>query len=242
MLRPIWNEKAETARRVRQQMDTVMVWAEAHGYADKNPMPAAAALLPKQRDKVKDHRAIPFKDVPAFIRDLQAKDPAVGAMALAFLILTAARTGEVRLASRVEFDFDAAIWTIPADRMKADREHRIPLPDAAVAILRHAFAAAPDSLLAFPSPSGKPLFDMALNAIMRRMKAAGVPHGFRSSFQDWCAERGINKDLAERALAPPVSPPPDCEISRQHDSNESLPVLSAAKLRCRSLVSRVSGS
>ena len=227
VLRPIWNEKAETARRVRQRLDTVMTWAEAHGYAGKNPVDAAAALLPKQRDKVEHHRAIPFKDVPAFIQNLQAKDPTVGAMSLAFLILTAARTGEVRLALRTEFDLDKELWTIPAERMKSDREHRVPLSDIAVAFLKQAFAAAPESSLAFPGPSGRPLSDMALNAVMRRMNAPGVPHGFRSSFRDWCAENGVNKELAERALAHSIGNQTEAAYHRTDQLEQRRPLMEA---------------
>jgi integrase len=107
VLKPIWTEKAETARRVRQRLDQVMNWAEAHGYAGKNPVDAAAGLLPKQRDKVEHHRALPYVEVPGFVRELRKKDGTSGAMALLFLVLTATRTGEVRKAARSEFDLRA---------------------------------------------------------------------------------------------------------------------------------------
>ena len=107
----------------------------------------------------------------------------------------------MRQAARSEFDLRVALWNIPAERMKARRWHRVPLAPEAVALLEQAFAAHPDADLAFPGPSGRPLSDMALNAVMRRMGADAVPHGFRSSFRDWCAETGVSRELAEPALA-----------------------------------------
>jgi len=213
-LRPIWSTKPETASRIRGRLEIVLDAAKAAGHRD-GPNPALwrghlALLLPKRRKLARGHHAaLPYSEVPAFIQRLrQAKG--IGAMALEFLILTAARSGEVRGATWSEIDFGNKIWTVPADRMKAGRPHRVPLTERTIAILQQATllrrpAAGGDSeALVFPSTKlGRPLSDMTLTAVMRRLGYGDyTAHGFRSSFRDWAGdETHFPREVAEAALA-----------------------------------------
>ena len=159
-------------------------------------------LLPKPGliATVEHHEALPFDDVPAFITNLRQRT-GNGARALELLILTAARSGEVRGATWDEMDIHAATWTIPASRMKAQKEHRVPLSKPALQLL-NSLPLIEGCDLVFPGNLNKSLSDMTLTVIMRRMNAAGVPHGFRSSFRDWAAERtNFPSQVAEMALA-----------------------------------------
>lgn len=213
-LRPIWSTKPETASRVRGRIETILDAAKAAGYRD-GPNPALwrghlALLLPKRtRLKRGHHAALPYADVPGFIQRLRAAK-GIGAMALEFLILTAARSGEVRGAVWAEIDLEKKLWTVPAARMKAGRTHRVPLTDRAIAILEQAAllrrpAAGDDSeALVFPSTKvGRPLSDMTLTAVLRRMDLGRfTAHGFRSSFRDWAGdETHFPREVAEAALA-----------------------------------------
>lgn len=227
VLRPIWTTKAETARRVRQRLDAVMRWALAHGYSASNPVDAAVDLLPKQRKAAEHHAAMPHAEVPALVKRLGALAPSAGTLAMLFLILTAARSGEVRGATWAEIDLDAATWTIPAERMKADREHRIPLSDGAVALLKQAAGIFGTEGLVFPGAKGKPLSDMTLAATLKRLKVDAVPHGFRSSFRDWCAESGVSRELAERALAHTVKDKTEAAYHRTDQLEQRRPVMQA---------------
>ena len=155
---------------------------------------------PSKIQKVEHHRAIPVEEMPQFMQNLRTR-PGIAARALEFLILTAARSGEVRGATWSEIDLDKAIWTIPAERMKAGAEHRVPLSSAALQILSSA-PRLTDSDLVFPGTKGQPLSDMSITAVMRRMKLDEVPHGFRSTFRDWAGEKtNYPRELAEQALA-----------------------------------------
>ena len=227
VLRPIWTAKPETARRVRQRVDAVMRWALAHGYATTNPVDAAAELLPKQRDTVEHHEAMPYADVPAFVKSLQAIEESSSRLALEFAILTAARSGEVRGATWAEIDTKAATWTVPAGRMKASREHRVPLSKQALAVLKAAAnrsGSDPDAPI-FPNPYGKALSDMALTQLMRGLERTETVHGFRSSFRDWCAEHKVPRDLAERALAHAVKDATEAAYHRTDQLEQRRPVM-----------------
>jgi integrase len=169
-------------------------------------------LLPKptKLKKVKHHAALPWKSVPAFFAKLTANVAKYGggaAHALRLLILTAARSGEVRLATWGEFDLDAALWSVPAERMKAGKEHRVPLTPPALALLRELLAdrdAPKPEELVFANSNGKALSDMALLSVMRKSGEDAVPHGFRSSFKDWAREELGAKfadEVSELALA-----------------------------------------
>jgi len=213
-LRPIWNLKPETASRVRGRIETILDAAKAAGYRD-GPNPALwrghlALLLPTRKKLHRGHHpAMDYRDVPAFVAKLR-EAKGVGAMALEFLILTAARSGEVRGAVWSEIDFENKLWTVPAERMKAGREHRVPLTGRALAILEQAAllrrpAAGDDSeALLFPSAKvGRPLSDMTLSAVLRRMGLGQYTvHGFRSSFRDWVGDcTTFPREVAEAALA-----------------------------------------
>lgn len=185
VLQPIWDTKPETASRLRQRIEAVLAWATvAEARAGDNPArwnENLDHLLGKQIRTVKHHRALPWQEVGQFMADLR-KRGGEAARALELVILTGARSGEVRGMSWNELDLDAKTWTVPAERIKAGRKHVCPLSDPALAILK----ARPDrSGLVFRAPKGGKLSDMALVAVCRRMGADCVPHGFRSSFKDW---------------------------------------------------------
>ena len=203
-LAAIWLTKPETARRLRQRIATVIDWAVAKGYRD-GPLAMAVIdkALPKQRERVKHHAALPHADLPAFMADLRARE-SMGRLALEAAILTAARSGEVRLATWGELDLEAATWSLPAERMKSGREHVIPLSAPAVALLeRMKEHKRGGSDFVFPgNVKGKPLSDMTLTKALRDMGLAVTAHGFRSTFRDWAAETtNFPSDLAEAALA-----------------------------------------
>lgn len=205
-LQPIWSSKTETATRLRGRIEAVLDWATVRGYRQgDNPARWKGhleQLLPKPSkvSKVEHHPAMPLDDMAGFWRALkEAKGQ--GARALEFAILTAARSGEVRGAQWPEIDLDAQLWTVPADRMKGKREHRVPLSKQAVELLR-ATPRLEGSEFLFPGRDGQALSDMTLSKVMRTMALNAVPHGFRSTFRDWAAERtNFPRDLAEMALA-----------------------------------------
>lgn len=206
VLEPIWQEKTETATRLRQRLEYILNWATVSGYREgDNPARWSGhldAILPKPAKvkKVKHFPALPWKVLPAFMVELR-KRQGMAARALEFLILTATRSGEVRLATWDEIDFENRIWTIPANHMKAGKEHRVPLSDDAIALLE-ALPRFEGSPYVFPAPRGGALSDMSISAVCRRMKIDAVPHGFRSTFRDWCAEStNYPREVAEMALA-----------------------------------------
>jgi integrase len=211
VLAPIWLTKPETARRVRQRMAFVFDWARAHGHrTGENPCNAArsGAGLPKQPAKPDEERhfaAMPYADVPSFVEKLRLGPASASVLlALEFMILTAARTGEVMGATWREIDLQKALWTIPGDRMKANRRHRVPLSQRALEILRDA-AELPkrgDSDTVFPGVERARLSNMAFLMLLRRMKRDCTAHGFRSAFRDWAAERtNFPSQVCEWALA-----------------------------------------
>lgn len=209
-LLPIWKSKTETATRVRGRIEQVLDWARVRGYRDgENPARWRGHLdvllpAPKKIAKVVHHAALPIDDLPAFMRDLRAR-PGVAARALEFAILTAARSGEVRGARWSEVDSDGAMWAVPGERMKAGKAHRVPLSSAAREVLASIPRKEDDDII-FAAPRGGVLSDMTLTAVMRRMKAPAVPHGMRSTFRDWAAERtAFPRDMAEMALAHSIS-------------------------------------
>lgn len=206
ILDPIWTTKTETASRVRARLESVLDWATVRGYRHgDNPARWKGHLdkilaKPGKVTKVEHHPALPLDQVAPFMLALRQRH-GIAARALEVLILTATRSGEVRGARWDEFDLDAGLWTIPAGRMKANREHRIPLPARVLAILK-ALPRLVDVELVFPAPRGGILSDMSLTAVTRRMGTAAVPHGFRSTFRDWAAERtDYPGEMAEMALA-----------------------------------------
>ena len=208
VLKPIWGTKPETASRLRGRIERVLDAARAKGHrTGENPAlwrGHLANLLPKrQRLSRGHHAAMPYVDVPAFIVELRKRE-AVSARALEFTILTAARSGEVFGATWPEIDMGAAVWTVPAPRMKGGREHRVPLSPRAVALLKEMLVLrrSPEGFVFPGQRKGKPLSVMAMDMILRRMKVSDTVHGFRSSFRDWCGEAStFPRELAEAALA-----------------------------------------
>lgn len=206
-LTPIWREKAETASRLRGRIERVLDFARAKGWrTGENPALWRGHLrhvLPaRQKLQRGHHPAMPYADVPEFVQRLPGA-AAMAARALEFLILTAARSGEVLEARWSEFDLDAGIWSIPASRMKAGKAHRVPLSSRALEIVK-AMHEARVSDYVFPGERpGRPLSNMALAMLMRRMKAdAYTVHGFRSAFRDWCGDvTSFPREVAEAALA-----------------------------------------
>ena len=203
VLVPIWNEKRTTARLVRQRIGAVMQWAVAAGFRGDNPAgDAIGAALPKTGNGVKHMRALQHGEVGAALARVRAADVwPVTKMAFEFLVLTAARSGEVRGAQWSEVDLDAAVWTIPAERMKAGRSHRVPLSGQAVEVLRKVRRYGDGAEWIFPSARGRMLMGHVLSGLMGQLKIPAVAHGFRSSFRDWCGETGQPRELAEAALA-----------------------------------------
>ncbi len=211
-LEPIWLAKPETASRLRGRIETVLDFAKARGWRiGENPaiwkghlsltLPAKSKVA-----KVKHHAALPWREVGCFMQEL-SKQAGMGALALIFAILTAARSGEVRGARWEEIDLAASVWRIPGARMKTGKEHRVPLSQPAMELLNKMLAArstdGPDELV-FPGQDGtRPLSDMSLTAVLRRMGRADLTaHGFRSTFRDWAAEAtGYPADVAEISLA-----------------------------------------
>ena len=218
-LEPIWLTKTETASRLRGRIEAIMAWATVKGHREgDNPARWRGnldAILPKPSkvSKVVHHPALAHADVPSWFADLRKRD-GMATRALEFLAMTAARSGEVRGAAWAEIDIDTALWTIPADRMKAGKEHCVPLTPNAVALL-NALPKMKGSDFVFPAARGGMLSDMALSACMKRINEAkiggyidprsgrpAVPHGMRSAFRDWVSEHtDYPRDMAEISLA-----------------------------------------
>ena len=191
VLLPIWNEKHQTAKRLRQRIATVMKWAIAQGYRLDNPAgEALGAALPKPTRIQPHYAALPYGEVAGAIEAVRRSEARVSVkLGLEFLMLTACRSGEVRGARWEEIDLEGGEWTIPPGRMKNRREHRVPLSARAREILAEAREHAPGSEWVFPSPMGLQLKDFDFSGLFKALGIAAVPHGFRSSFRDWAAER-----------------------------------------------------
>ncbi|MYD71131.1 MAG: DUF4102 domain-containing protein [Acidobacteria bacterium] len=203
ILTPIWHVKAETARTVRQRIRSVIEWAIALDMRNDNPCDRVLPVLGPQNDIVTHRQALPHRDVAAAIKTVQAgtAQPAVK-LAFEFLVLTAARSAEVRLATWTEINAADRVWTISAQRMKAKREHRVPLCGRALELLDAARTLADGNPLVFPMRSGRAIAMSTLPRMLQNHEIAAVPHGFRSSFRDWAAERTDHpREVIEAALA-----------------------------------------
>ncbi|MBB4020023.1 integrase [Chelatococcus caeni] len=239
VLEPIWAEKTETASRLRGRIEAVLSWATVAGFrTGDNPARWTGnlkELLPKPSAvAAKDNQpALSLSDLPGWFAELRKRE-GMSARALEFLTLCASRSGEVRGATWDEFDMESGLWTIPANRMKAKREHRVPLTPDALALLK-ALPRVEGSPYVFPAARGGALSDMSLSAVMRRMQEAetaqdrkgwvdprsgrpAVPHGLRSTFRDWAAETGVARDMAEIALAHTVG----SEVERAYRRSDML--------------------
>jgi len=206
ILEPIWKTKTETASRLRGRLEAVLDWATVRKYrTGDNPARWKGHLdkllpAPGKIQKVEHHKALPIDAMPEFMIDLRTRE-GTAARALEFTILTAARSGETRGATWAEIDKSAKVWTVPAERMKAGKEHRVPLTDKMLRLIE-SMPRIEGSDFIFSAPRGGQLSDMALTQVLRRMKANAVPHGFRSTFRDWAGERTNHpREVAEQALA-----------------------------------------
>ncbi|WP_321902849.1 tyrosine-type recombinase/integrase [Paraburkholderia tropica] len=208
VLEPIWTTKTETASRLRGRIESVLDWATVRGYrSGENPARLKGhldTLLPKRSrvQKVEHHPALPYADLPEFIKTLRL-EPGVAAFALEFLILTATRTNEVIGATWQEFDLDEGIWTIPAERMKMRKEHRVPLSMRANALVKAQKEVKQNDYVFPGARKGKPLSNMAMLKLLERMKRDDITvHGFRSTFRDWAGETThYPREVCEAALA-----------------------------------------
>jgi integrase len=207
VLSPIWTTKHETANRLRGRIESVLGWATVHGWrTGLNPArfkDHLEHLLPKRQTTVqKHHAAMPYAEIPAFIKQLEGHD-GMARYALEFLILCASRTGEVTGALWSEFNFEKRLWTIPATRIKGKIEHRVPLSDRALEILRNIKPFSTGVHVFNCDKRDKPMSSMAMNMLLRRMEVRGITvHGFRSSFRDWVGEKtDYPFHVAEQALA-----------------------------------------
>ena len=203
ILTPIWHAKAQTARRVRQRIRAVLEWAVAMELRNDNPCDRIGPVLGPQHAMVRHMPALPHQRVPAAVQAVRASSAAgVVKLALEYLVLTATRWAEVRGAVWTEIDVASAVWTIPATRMKAKRAHRVPLPRRAVEILDAARTLGGSNPLVFPGSDGAPLPEKSLRKLLQALQIAAVPHGFRSTFRDWAAEKTNHpREVIEAALA-----------------------------------------
>ena len=204
ILTPIWHRKVATAKRVRQRLRAVLEWAVAMEYRHDNPCDRIGPVLGAQQDVTEHMQAVPHREAGAVIRRVRASAALPGVkLALEFLVLTAARWGEVRWAEWKEIDRDGRVWTVPARRAKTNRRHRMPLCGRALEILKAAYALEEGAgLLVFTHGGGKPLHDSMLRRLLRKLGIAAVPHGFRSTFRDWAGEETDHpREVIEVALA-----------------------------------------
>ena len=215
-LRPVWHARPTTARRVLQRIGLVMEWAVAMGHREVNPCGRVDLVLGRQQHLVRHMPALPHREVAGAVAAVRRSEArTVVKLAFEFLVLTAGRSGEVRGAEWREVDAAGAVWTVPATRMKGKREHRVPLCGRAVEVLAEARALGPGGPLVFPTSRGRPLKDMALSDLLRRLGIAAVPHGFRSSFRDWAAEETDHpREVVEAALAHAVRNPVEAAYAR----------------------------
>jgi integrase len=254
-LTPIWQTKTETAVRTRQRIEAILDYAAVQGWRSAaNPARWKGQLehllaSPRKARIVRHHPALPWAELPGFMAALKAA-PGIGSLALQFAILTAARSGEVRGATWGEIDLDAGVWTVPGSRMKAGKEHRVPLNAMAVDVLARAkpfrVADTPTDLV-FPSVvNGGPISDMTLAAVIKRLNMGEqatwvdqngvpvVPHGFRSTFRDWCAElRDEPAEVVEMALAHTIKNATEAAYRRGDLFDKRIGLMDAWSDHCR---------
>ncbi|MEP7241519.1 MAG: integrase arm-type DNA-binding domain-containing protein [Devosia sp.] len=240
VLKPIWTSKAETASRVRGRIESILGWATAMGYrSGENPAQWKGGALPHllpatgKISKVEHRKAVPYQDVPKLMVELR-KNGSISAKALMFTILTGARTTETREATCSEIDRKANVWTIPAGRMKAGREHRVPLTDDALKLIDGDPA---ESKYLFPSPSGYALSNMAMLQLLRGLRDDGsTVHGFRSSFRDWAAEQtDFPREVVEACLAHALGDDAELAYKRTDFLEKRRDVMQAWAAHCQAM-------
>lgn len=229
-LSPIWSKKVETARRVKQRIERVVQWVR-----DGMPLPRQGA-----NKRVRHHPALPFGEIPAFIAELGQRE-GVSPRALEFTILTAARTGETIGAKWSEIDIEAAVWTVPAERMKGGREHQVPLSKRAIAILE----AVPKERGGFVFPGARvkaPLSNMAMLQLLRGMRDGMTVHGFRSAFRDWAGDHShFPREVIEHALAHQIKDKAEASYRRSAALDKRRRLMEAWARYCSSPVKITSG-
>ncbi|MCG3267904.1 integrase arm-type DNA-binding domain-containing protein [Yoonia sp. I 8.24] len=203
VLTPIWTTKPETARRVKQRLGTVLKWAVAQGWRQDNPAEAINQALPKHDRTKAQRKALPYKEVASCISSVQSSNAGMATkLAFELLVLTATRSGEVRHAVWSEFDLVNAEWVIPVTRMKAKKEHRIPLCDRALKLLEQAKALGDTDLVFEGTKRGKALSDATMSKLVKELGFDVDVHGFRTSFRTWTQEQtNFPREVAEAALA-----------------------------------------
>ena len=236
----LWEVRTETASRLRGRIESVLDWCKGRGHrAGDNPAAWKGCLdaqlpRPEKVAKVEHFAAVPLDEMGNVMADLRQRD-GISARAVEFAILCAARSGEVRGATWSEIDLEAAVWTVPAKRMKAGREHRVPLSGAAIAVLQ-SLPRFEGVDYVFAAPRGGQLSDMSMTAVMRRMGRGETVHGFRSTFRDWCGERtAYPRDLAEHALAHTISNAAEAAYRRQDALERRRPMMAAWADFCASV-------
>jgi|LGOV01.1.fsa_nt_gb integrase len=247
VLNPIWQKRPETASRLRGRIERVLDYAKARGWrSGENPAlwrGHLKSILPARTKLSRGHHAaMPYKDVPAFVERLRGLE-AISARALEFLILTAARSGEVREATWEEFDLEAGIWTVPASRMKAGKEHRVPLSGRALEIVDE-LQKLQVSDFVFPGQrADRPMSNMAYAMLMRRLKLGQYTvHGFRSAFRDWAGdETHFPRDIAEQALAHQIGNETERAYRRADALGKRRELMAAWADHCLSEITSVGG-
>ena len=202
VLAPHWHERPETMRRVKQRLGAILAWSIAANFREDNPArgTVVASALPNNAGTT-HHRALPPSEVPAALAVIDGTGAyPTTKLLMRWIALTACRSGEARNAVWDEIDLDDRTWTIPNERTKTGKELRIPIGEAAMAVLESARFYADTTGLLFPSPTRKPLSNVATSKLLKENGIPAVTHGFRSSFRDWCAESGVSRELAELAL------------------------------------------
>ena len=199
VLSPIWVDKAETARRVKQRLGAIFSWAIAEQHRPDDPVAAVAAALPKHDNRRQHFRALPHEEVAGALAKVRASEAWLATKAcFEFIVATACRSGEARGARWDEIDGD--VWEIPGSRTKTGRPHRVPLSSMALQALDETRGTSDDAGLIFASPTGRQLSDNTLGKLLRENDVDATVHGFRSSFRDWAAEEGVSREVAEHAL------------------------------------------
>ena len=203
VLQPIWVEKNETARRIKQRISTIMKWAIAQGFRNDDPTLTLNQVLPKPNRKTKHRASLPYEDVSTCLESIRQSDAMLSTkLAIELLVLTATRSGEVRLADWSEVDHVAKTWTIPAERMKMKEKHVIPLSDLALKVLEQAKALGNAGLIFPGMRPGRPMSDMTMSKLVKELGYPVDIHGFRTSFRTWVQEQtNTAYEVAERALA-----------------------------------------
>ena len=199
---PIWSDKHITANRVLRRISAVLKWAVAAGLRSDDPCPAVRAALPRRSQRTTHHRAIHHSELGRALKRIDASPAWPGTrLAISFLALTAARSGEVRGATWSEIDLEARLWTVSGSRTKTGRKHRIPLSGQAIEIVRRARTLSNGRTLVFPGKrAGHPVSRTTIAKLFRGLDLPGTPHGLRSSFRSWAAETDVRREVAEQAL------------------------------------------